>query len=250
MYRQISGVTGSYWIGAVTKKVVLSYFGAFFETDLPYVKYLLQILSVIMICMMFFHMIRSLREKKREDCARYVFVCLSFLVMLLTIATGVVLSRAIRPIFIIRYAIPCLGLLSLFFAYAVSRVGDRIYLCIVLFCICLGVIDYEDTHVQEYESTTVPQMEAFFDENLSEGDIVAYNYKTFDFIYQYYFNEEQLMYLEDIDFASEFHTIWYLDTAYNPEITTEQITQYGLNISFVGNYNIEHNAFAIYRISR
>lgn len=252
MMKQVSGVSRSYWIAPVTKEVVIEYFDWFFETDLPYSAVLLKILMVAAIIIIAYRFIVSLRKKSRNmsETRLCVSVTLGFVVLLATVATGIVLSRLIRPIFIIRYGIPCLGILSLFWAYAIGRLKKSIVVVAFVFCLLLSIVVYQETQQQEYHSTTVPQMEEFFDQHLGDNDYVVYNYKAFDFIYAYYFEPDTMRYFEEFDWNSDFDDVWYLCTAFNPDFTGEQISEYNLDIIFVGNYNIEHNQFVLYQVRK
>lgn len=94
----------------------------------------------------------------------------------------------------------------------------------------------------------MPQTEEFFADNLENGDYVIYNWKSFGFIYECYFNEEQLVYCEEFDFSKDFNTVWFLHTEWQPEIPQEVVEENGLIIENMGHYGIEHNEFDIYKI--
>ncbi len=85
---------------------------------------------------------------------------------------------------------------------------------------------------------------------MGENDIILYNYKLYDFIYQCYFDDEQLVYMEDMDFASDYDRIWFLCTVYNPMPNAQVLADNGWSISYVGDYGIEQNEFWIYVMSR
>lgn len=250
MLKQMKGVSHSYWIPPITKEVVRSYADSFFESDLPYSALIYQTIIVISIVCAVVMFVTSCRKKDVKQRNEILALSMGVAVLCMTVITGIVLSKLIRPIFIIRYAIPCIGLLSMFLAYVLSRIGKKIYVVLVLFCLCMGVVDYKSEYYVEYKSTRVHEMDAFFDTYLGDNDYVIYNYKLFDFIYQYYFDEEILVYVEDMDWSLDFDNVWFLDTAYNPAIAAADMEKYGLDITFVGNYSIEHNSFAIYQIRK
>ncbi|MDR0220323.1 MAG: hypothetical protein LBI54_02835, partial [Lachnospiraceae bacterium] len=109
---------------------------------------------------------------------------------------------------------------------------------------------YKEVFDQEYHSTNVPQTLAFFKENLQEDDFIVYNWELFGFIYECYWSEEQLAYVEDFDFFRDFRVVWFIDTKYQPDIG-QKITENGLHMEPVrGNFGIEHNQFDIYKIYR
>lgn len=250
MLKQVEQVSGAYWIEPISKKVIISYFGSFFDGGIPLSVMMYQLMFLVAVVYAFCLLIKSVRNKDTEGRNALITVSLGFAVQILTICTGIVLSILIRPIFVIRYALPCVALLSLFFAFVMSRMNNKIYVTLVVFCIFVGIIDYKEEYYVEYDSTLVHEMEAFFDEHLGENDYVVYNYKLFDFIYQCYFDKDVLCYIEDMDWSADFDTVWFMDTSYNPDVSQEILSEYGLDIRFVANYSIEHNKFALYQIRK
>lgn len=248
MYQQVSGVSGAYWIPEITKDVIESYFSWLFETDLPYSPLLLQGLCIISF---FFISITIYKYKsEKEERNKKIFGILCLFVLVLTVVVGVVLSNAIRPIFIIRYVIPCIGLLSLFLAIGLGKLPNELYILLILFCVCLGIVDYENTYYDEYKATKVVETEAFFQQNLGEDDFILYNFEKYDFIYEYYFDKDKLVYIEDMDFGSEYENLWFINTGVYLQITPAQIEDYGLSIFYMGSFGIEHNEFKIYQIRK
>lgn len=255
---QVSGVAKNYWIPGIDLDVMLGYFDTLFETDLPGGTQLLTVLFALAALSLAADLYRSLRrmgtereagegqDRLREDVAGL----LAFVLPAVVAATGVLLSLLIRPIFIARYLMPCIPLFCLSFALAFSRLDGRVYGALLAFLFFLMTVVYRENWHTEYTSTRVPQTEAFFAEHLGENDLIVYNFKIFDFIYQYYFPPEQLCYIEDVDLSGDYDTIWLLDTHLNPEFSPEQLAAYGWKQSFEGNYGIEHDEFKLYRISK
>ena len=75
---------------------------------------------------------------------------------------------------------------------------------------------YYKNYQVEYQSTNVDELLAYMDENMSEDDIVIYNNKIFGFIYAFYFDAEQLVYLDEVDFGIGHDNIWFLDSCCTP----------------------------------
>jgi hypothetical protein len=159
-------------------------------------------------------------------------------------------SKLIRPIFIIRYIMPSIGLLCLFLAIAFSYLETKTWIAMGLFWTALGTVDYQKNYYDEYQATYTPQTEQFLKEHLGEKDLVVYNYYGYDFIYEYYINRAQLVYIGDVDLSGDFENIWFLDTPLNLEFTREQLAENGLVSIPMGQYGIEQNEFKIYQISR
>ena len=240
---QIGGGSQKYWIPAIDKEVLLGYLDTLFETDLPYSTQIL----VFLFGIAFFWLLAELLHKRREE---DMLALLALLTMVLTAVVGVAVSLAMRPVFIARYLMPCVPLLSLFFAAVWARAEKKVYASLVIFVFFLGTVTYEHTWYVEYQSTYVPQTEAFFAENLGPNDLIVYNYKLFDFIYLYYFEADRLCYIEDVDLSGDYDNIWLLDTQYNPDFSKEELEEYGWTQSFMGNYGIEHDEFKIYRLTK
>ena len=70
----------------------------------------------------------------------------------------------------------------------------------------------------------------------------------FGFIYEFYFDVEQLVYLEEVDFGTEYENIWFLDSCCSPWLPDETLNTYGLNKEYIGHYGIEHNEFQLWCI--
>lgn len=248
---QIGGVSDSYWIGEITPEVVLGYFDWLFETKLPYSTQMFEALLLLALAGTVYGLVRRKKGNTGgEGAAKEVCALLALLIPVLVAVTGIVVSNLLRPVFIARYLLPCIGLLAFFFGAAASRLKGRAYGALLIFLLLIGLLDYQKTWYAEYESTRVPETEQFFKENLGDNDLIVYNFKSFDFIYAYYFDPERLQYIEDVDLSRDYENIWLLDTHYNPEFPKEELERYGWHQYFIGNYGIEHDEFKIYRITK
>ncbi len=84
-----------------------------------------------------------------------------------------------------------------------------------------------------------------------ERDIIAYNYESYKFIYDYYWSDEEKVLWQEMDLDNaEYDNIWLLDTIYWPTPTDEYLAEHGFRKTFMGNYGIEHNDFKIFQITR
>ena len=81
MIRQVTGVSGSYWISEITKKVLREYLDWFFETDLPYAPVMIQTVCLIAFVLFVAAIIQNrkagdeekaiqLAQQKLEQCKR------------------------------------------------------------------------------------------------------------------------------------------------------------------------------------
>lgn len=244
---QVRGVSKSYWIEEITGETIKEFFPFLFDMDIPYTTGIWLGLCAAGIVIAAALCVRGGQEKRQEG----VFALLLLLVPVWTAAAGVVASNLIRPVFIVRYLLPCMGLLALFLALTLGRAPRRIYMALLLFLLFAGVVDYQKSVYREYTWTHTAETEEFLEEHVGEKDIVAYNYETYRLIYDYYFAPDELVLWQDIDLdAVEYETIWLLDTIYWPYPTEEYLAEKGWQKEFMGNYGIEHNDFKIFRITR
>lgn len=242
---QVKGVSRSYWIEEITGETVKEFFPFLFDMDIPWTTAvwigLLAVGVILAAC-------RIIRKETKEG----VYALLLLAVPVFTAVTGVVASSLIRPIFIVRYLLPCMGLVALFLAIALSRYADRfVFAALLVFLLCAGLVDYGQSIYQEYQWTHTKETEAFLEEHVGGDDIIAYNYEIYKLIYDYYWDDTEKVLWQDIDLdTAPYDTIWLLDTIYWPTPTDAYLAEHGWKRTFMGNYGIEHNDFKIYEITR
>lgn len=240
LYNQTNNRVGNYWISNIDKETVLGYFSDIFGSRIPH--------STIMFGVLWFVAIVLLVVTMHHDKHNGVFGILLFSIPILTMLLGVTVSILITPFFIARYLLPCMGLLALGLAIAFGNERNWVYTFLCLFLVCMIGNSYYKNYQVEYQSTNVDELLAYMDENMSENDIVIYNYKLFDFIYEFYFDVEQLVYLDEVDFGTGYDNIWFLDSCCSPWLPDETLITYGLSKEYIGHYGIEHNDFQLWRI--
>lgn len=242
MLHQVTSVEAGYWIPQITMQTVRGYFTWTFGVKLfPATVYLFLILlggAGI------YNIVRIVRTRSSID----IYALLCMLVPAVTVILGVVLSVCKTPIYRDQYVFPALGLLGVFLGIAMRKAKSVIVVITSIFLLLIGAVQYQECFAQEYQSTLVPQTEAFFNENLTENDFVVYNWEDYGFIYECYFPMEQLSYMEDFDFSRDFQTVWFLDTEWMPDIDSSVLEANGLTMELVGHYGIEQNEFDIYKI--
>lgn len=243
--RQSAGVAQSYWIPEITWSTVADYFQwAFGINKWKWPAWAFTALAVGAGIMA----VSGAAKRRREETA----ALLAMLVPALTAAAGVILSFLIRPVYRDQYVFPAMGLFCLFFAVELSRLVKRkaILIPVCLFLLFLGAVQYLETWRQEYRSTLTDQTVEFWEEHVGEDDLIVYNLEVYEFCYSYYFPEEKLSYVRDVDLDQEFDEIWFLDTPGEWEFVPPQILPYDLQIEYMGHYGIEHNEFDIYRVTK
>lgn len=235
---QVMGVSKSYWIETITEKTVAEFMPFLFGMDIPMAEWIWAIVLIAALIILFI----------RRD----IFAILCGLVPILVLLTGVTISSLMRPIFIIRYLLPCMGLVAAFLAIALGKIRDRIFMAaLVLFCVCSVAVNMGVSIYREYTWTKTAQTKAFLQENVGERDIIAYNYESYKFIYDYYWDDNEKVLWMDIDLDTcPYENIWLLDTIYMPWPTDEYLAGFGWAKEYCGNYGIEHNDFKIWRLHR
>ncbi|MCM1104488.1 MAG: glycosyltransferase family 39 protein [Clostridium sp.] len=242
---QIRGVSNSYWIPEITPAVIRDYFHWMFASDYPAVVRLCQILFLLSVAGIIGLIIIHKGKQRRDMAALF-----ALLIPVLVVATGVTLSKLIRPIFIIRYVMPAVPLLCLSAALVYARMSREACALLGAALVCLLLMDYQTTYAAEYQSTDTDATLTLLYENMGGNDIILYNYKVYDFIYQCYFDDDRLVYIEDMDFGAGYDRIWFLCTVYNPMPNAQVLADHGWSISYVGDYGIEQNEFWIYVLDR
>lgn len=243
--KQIMAVTNEYWIPEITGDTVWTYFTWLF--DLNVVPGMVFIFLILLIGASHYNTILISKNKSEHDI--YALACM--IVPILTAITGVFLSWLKTPIYRDQYIFPALGLLALFFGITLQNAKRSIIMIICAFLLFVGAGQYKESFIQEYHSTNVPQTLAFFEENLHEDDYILFNSEPFGFIYECYFPEEQLIFMDDFDFSSDFRAVWVLNTYSLPGVDQETLIEHDLYMDEIeGEFGIEHNLFDIYKIYR
>lgn len=246
MELQVKGVSRSYWIEEITGDTIREFFPFLFDMGIPFTTTVWMVLLIICVVVSVYMMTHA------QDRAAGIYALLLLLVPVGTAVTGVVASSLIRPIFIVRYLLPCMGLVALALAITLGRyVPKQVYLAGLFFFLCAGIVDYGQSVYREYQWTHTAETEQFLTEHVKENDIIAYNYESYDFVYDYYWSDEEKVLWQDIDLdTASYDTIWLLDTIYWPYPTDEYLAEHGWKRQFMGNYGIEHNDFKIWAITR
>lgn len=240
--RQVTSVEQGYWIPEITAQTIWDYFVWTFDLEL--VPGMVFIFLILLKAVSTYNIISIEKYRKKENV--YALICM--LIPTFTALFGVIASVVRTPIYRDQYILPALGLLALFFGISLSNTKKWILILLSAFLLFVGAVQYKECYRQEYKSSYVEQTENFLETNMQEGDSLIYNYKVFGFIYQCYFKEQPLTYVEEFDFSQDFNTVYFLHTTWEPEIPQETIDTYGLVVEDMGIYGIEHNEFNIYKV--
>lgn len=189
--------------------------------------------------------VKSIREKKESGA---VGVCMLG-IPVLTALLGIIVSIAVTPFFIARYLIPCAGLLALFLAISFGECRTELKVLLILFCCVMFVSAYRINYAKEYENTKTQELLDYMNQNMGENDYILYNYEIYGFIYQIYFDEERTIFLGDMDFSTDYDTLWFFDSCVTPWLDSQTLENYQLQKEFIGRMGIEQNEFSLYKIT-
>lgn len=246
--KQVKSVTQSYWIPEITKETIWGYFKWTFGSG-EYSWLLYGYLILLSVCGVA-NFVSLIRKKEATEKRKDKYAILSMLVPTFTVIGGVVISLCTRPIYREQYVFPALGMLAIFFAVTLRKARIPLIVAISTFLALSGMIQYKECHFQEYESTKLVETEAFFEENLTPDDVIVYNFEAYGYVYQYYFPEEQLVYVGEFDSSKEFNVIWYLETPNCGEFPQSWLDSMGLKMEYRGEFGVEHNLFNLYMVYR
>ncbi len=247
---QLGSVSSDYWIEEITLKTVKGFFPFLFGMDIPGS-------TLVWIVILIVSVLAVVRFGNIKTIETDAFCILCLLVPVFTAVTGIVASKLIRPVFIIRYVVPCMGLIAILIAHGLDRVlpeykekrGKQACFIAGLFAALCFLIMIKNAWKLEYTWCKSYETKAFFETNLSEGDIIAYNYSPYNFVYCCYWDKDMLVDWQELDLEkADYDNIWFLDTLYWPEADEEDLAKLGYKSQYMGNYGVEHNDFKIYRI--
>lgn len=242
LYQQTVNRIGNYWIDDFSVRDIPGYIEFWFGSDIPYSAWMLGILSILGIVQCVMDILAGKEHGKEALCMLGIPV--------FTTAIGIIVSVLITPFFIARYIIPCIGLWALFAAVSFGKCNRRFQIALAIFMILMYIGAYKTNYQTEYESAKTDELLEFMNENLEDNDCIVYNYEIYGFIYEIYFDSEQLVYLENMDFSQDYDNIWFFDSCVTPWLDNQTLADNGLEKEFIGRMGIEQNEFSLYKISR
>lgn len=259
----------------VTGGLILEILTELFASDAKYTTYMFWFLFVLALLCCKWKLVGKIGKRKlqperdaeseqdREELEKDTAALCMFGVFFFTLLLGILLSLIITPLLMTRYMVSCLGVFSVFMAYGLQKlpmvsveltkklhIHADPFLLIGIFVFAVGIQSYATNYRVQYLQYKTNDTVAFFQDNLSAEDVVIYNEPNTRWVYECYFEEDQLVFLSDMDFSRECGTIWFMDSCCEPWLSDEVLTQNGLNKTYMGAYGIQYNDFSLYKISR
>lgn len=257
LIHQMNNMPGHFCCEPITGKLLLEIMTEIFACAVPYTAYMFWVLILITVIIGVFYT-RPLfckKEGKLEEEtvkeAHNAMIALCMLsVFILIFLLGIVLSIALLPLLAPRYMVSVLGVLSIAFAYTASRLTNYGKVVCVVLVLSLGIQGYVTNYGMEYLLHNSNATVSYMKENLTNQDVILYNESGYRWIYECYYDEDQLIFLDDFDFSSDFHEAYFFDSCCEPWISKDKLAENGLTEEYIGKFGMEFNDFYIYKISK
>lgn len=264
LIRQFGTVSENYWISNIDIKECIRYI---FGSD-RFGKLLRAILIISGLIYLFtqdgLHITHNLKEKekvfirfdwqktKQLDADR-LLVLLCGVTTVGTLAVGIGVSYLIRPLYVVRYLYPAMGLVSLAFGIAFTRCSKKkIYAGILIVCVFLfGLTQFAKITKTERAYKTEETKE-FFAENLQPGDAIITNDAMISWtILAYYFPDNPTSHMAHYDLLTEdYGTAWYMNTGKELDPRIPDYEKKGFKVTYIMDSGIGRYPFALYRIDK
>lgn len=243
--KQFIVVRGDYWITFEFTDLIQWLHTVFLNLDIFSIIF---ILGIIIISLIKCFSKKITIEKKSIIYFGLILCSLPFLLII----TGLVLTLLIRPLFISRYLLPCLGLFVLGILILLSTIKYKkiFYLIFIILLVVNISISYTNLFKEEYFVPTFKTVNAITNMRKDE-DIFVTNMREFvSHISKYYFPNNSVISIDNLDNTlNSDSTVWYFDDANNSSLDT--IVQKGYNADFIYNGNIDNayyfNVYKIYK---
>ena len=242
LIHQMGNMPEHFMAQPITVPLLVEILTDLFSCEVPGTAYMFWVLHILAIILC----IKAIKT----DATKAVSALCMLGVFVLTFLMGVILSIVFTPLLMTRYMVSCLGVLSLFLAYAFARLETAPQIAVAVFILAVGVQSYMTNFSMEYLRHRSNATVAYFKEHLTDKDIVVYNSEGTRWVYECYFDEEQLVFLGDCDFSGEYETIYFIDSCCEPWLSDDMLTANGWHKTYEGNYGIEFNDFMIYKIEK
>lgn len=252
-FRQLGMVMGDYWIGPITWKSLYDYFRFLFEPpmDMLHVDIILGVALAAVYGILFIFTLWEKRKRKKRS-----WLLWGSMVLILTVAAGIVVSFALRPIFIARYMVVALGCFWIAFAgmAAEHRSGKGKLVCMAAIILVFAVGFVDTAQFIRWEIIRKAYYEEFAGllREISEDALVVTDGEHMQGCLSYYLEDEGVAWisaeeLPDVaDAADAEKEIWYFCSQENAEyaqISGEREAE------LLGEYHLEYYSFTVFRIT-
>lgn len=247
LIKQVMLMTEDYWIEPIT----FAHFMIYIKFPFVVGNDLLSFLLVVIFGAVGIRFL--LRKKAAEDW--YPFF--GGITALGILAAGLTVSFIIRPFYTNRYMFCALGLMWLFFAIEVSKLGRK-WIAAILVCMALmGGVAYQIEWETEY-AEGVDEFKEFADRNFGEDDFIVNSNKDIGLCFQIFYPEIPLYDAKNADitlkpelteeYKKHSGTMWYFLTP-GDDAHMEGYLDAGYEFDDMGQFSIDSCLFEIYKVT-
>jgi len=160
---QFTQVSSNYWIKPLSIQNVFDFIMILFSTGNLFVNLFLFLMFSFIFISFFIR-----KNKTEEDFFFFGGFCCAFFLIL----TGIIISIAIRPLFISRYSIPMCGLVFMFFAIECSLINKkRIITFLYIVLVSMGIMSFSlSAHKEIKENRDFNAFHKYFTEQMQQDD--------------------------------------------------------------------------------
>ena len=197
-FRQISEVSGSYWIQPMSIKSIPGCLKFMFLPQVPN-QTAGYIFAVIMIAICFISYI--LFFVKKPDRKEMLLICTGPIVLAVTVIVGFVFSTLGSPIFTYRYLIPLLGIVYLNIAAVLAdRKNTAVLYMIFFFCMIIGYASFDGFYKEESKKVGAWQEASERLDGIETGSAIITNFDHVTAISSYYLKDSDVyLYEGEVD---------------------------------------------------
>ena len=196
----------------------------------------------LVVILLFFAIYKYRKIQDKEIKENIIFSILLTSIPFITILIGILFNVLMRPIFIERYFIPCLGLfwLGIFSLLSYIDKNKMVIVITVILLVYMVIIGYKNKWIDEYDKGAEQTVNTILP-LLKDDDLLASNYNHFYLnVLDFYFpnRKENIKNINDINFKDENRTIYYFEDSANP-IDKNKFIENGYNIKEIYKGNID-----------
>lgn len=239
LIKQITMVKQSYWIEPITAKSIGQMLLFVFLPQKRFLGFFV-ILLYIVGCIYF------IKAFRKQPMLQDIYGAMVYFGVF---ASGVILSAAIRPIFVVRYLVPAMPALYLSFSVLMKRVNRSVYVVAILVLLSVGVVSYVESYAEEYPNG-MKETQEYLNENVLDGDVIVSDFGEAYVALDYYYQGHPMYYYTELDQAIREYedvSIWFFATQ---DTTIEELEQKGYRFDVCYEYGrLDGMIFTLYRIA-
>lgn len=257
LINQLLKVNSGYWIEPISINSIINY--VYFIVS-PYSLYLpsVDIFGTIMLLAYFITIIHNLKTKKTGEIN---YALMGFLVLVVTISFGIIISLMSQPIFMERYILPMLGCFWLCFSILLSQIKNnrKMFIPILLIFLIIGTLGSSNfINQQEINTQAMHKLEKVND-NIKSEDVLIHLYsQTYEIFKLYNPNNTQYLYNGTVgniinntdeikNIKKQNKTIWVFCLE-QEQCIIDNWSKENLIFQNYGNYSFEYYNLTIYKV--